>query len=178
MPRRTEHGPSARQLRVGEELRHALARIIERGELRDPALAGVSVTVTEVRASPDLKRATVFVMPLGGRDVEPVVEALGRAAPYLRRLIAREVQLRYAPDLAFRADPSFAEANRIASLLRDAGIVQGGEDGKDDGGDDAGGEDDAGDDAEEDADSRDEPEDGDGQADGKTSRRDGSGHGA
>ena len=171
MPRRTEQGPSARQLRVGEELRHALARIIERGELRDPDLAGVSVTVSEVRASPDLKRATAFVMPLGGRDVEPVVAALGRAAPYIRRLIAHEVKLRYAPELVFRADPAFAEANRIAALLRDAGIVQGGQ------GSESGDETGAADDDADGADGQREPEGEDDRADVTSSRPDGSGRG-
>ncbi len=119
----TDTGPSARQLRVGEELRHVLAWVIERGELRDPALVGVSITVTEVRISPDLKRATAYVMPLGGRDADQVVAALDRAASFLRRLVAREVSLRYTPVLVFRVDPTFAAADRIDSLLRDAGVV-------------------------------------------------------
>src|SRR5690349_20691341 len=93
--------PSQRQLRVGEELRHGLARILQRGELRDPALKDVTVTVTEVRMTPDLKNATAYVMPLAGRDAAAVIEGLGRSAGYLRGQLAREVPLRFAPGLAF-----------------------------------------------------------------------------
>jgi ribosome-binding factor A len=108
-----------RQLRVGEELRHALARILERGEIRDPALATVAVTVTEVRISPDLRQATVFVMPLGGREETTVVRALARARGFLRRRIAQSVHLKFVPDLAFRVDQSFEQADRITRILRD-----------------------------------------------------------
>jgi ribosome-binding factor A len=109
--------PSQRQLRVGEELRHALARILQRGELRDPALQGVAVTVTEVRVSPDLKNATAYVMPLAGRDASEVVAGLGRSANYLRGQLAREVPLRFSPGLAFALDTSFDHASRINELL-------------------------------------------------------------
>jgi ribosome-binding factor A len=109
--------PSQRQLRVGEELRHALSRILQRGELRDPALQGVAVTVTEVRISPDLKNATAYVMPLGGARREEVMAGLGRSAGYLRSQIAREVPLRFTPGLAFALDTSFDHASRINELL-------------------------------------------------------------
>ncbi|MGH6981599.1 MAG: 30S ribosome-binding factor RbfA [Stellaceae bacterium] len=110
--------PSQRQLRVGEELRHALARQFERGTLRDPALNGVAITVTEVRVSPDLKHATAFVMPLGGARMGDVLAGLARCAGFLRREVAKEVRLRLAPELAFTADTSFDHASRIDQLLR------------------------------------------------------------
>jgi len=109
--------PTARQLRVGEEVRHGLVRIFERGELNDPALAEVTLTVTEVRMSPDLRHATVFVMPLAGAHAPETLAGLKRGAPYLRGLIAREVVLRYAPSLSFMLDTSFEHANRITELL-------------------------------------------------------------
>lgn len=112
-----------RQLRVGELLRHALVEILARGELRDPDLVGVSVTVSEVRVSPDLRNATVFVMPLGGERGAELVEALGRASPYLRRLIAPEIQLRTLPALSFMLDTSFDEVDRIDHLLRSSGVA-------------------------------------------------------
>ena len=110
--------PSQCQLRVGEELRHALARQFERGSLRDPALAGIAITVTEVRVSPDLKHATAFIMPLGGAKIADALAGLTRSAGYLRRELAKEVLLRYAPELSFAADTSFAHASRIDELLR------------------------------------------------------------
>ena len=119
MSKRAHKTVSQRQLRVGEELRHALARLFERGVLRDPALAGVSVTVTEVRSSPDLRNATVFVIPLGGANSEAVVAALQHAGPFLKREVARMVELKYVPNLSFRADDSFDEADRIDLLLHD-----------------------------------------------------------
>jgi ribosome-binding factor A len=114
---RRNQEPSQRQLRVGEELRHALSRILQRGELRDPALQDVPVTVTEVRLSPDLKNATAYVMPLGGRDRDEVIAGLTRSAGYLRSQIAREVPLRFTPGLAFTLDLSFDHAHRINELL-------------------------------------------------------------
>lgn len=110
--------PSQRQLRVGEELRHIIANIIERGDIRDPDLAGRAITVTEVRISPDLKNATVFVVPLGGGEVAPVLKGLKRARPFLRHEIARAVDLRAVPDLFFEADTTFDEASRIDALLK------------------------------------------------------------
>jgi ribosome-binding factor A len=110
-------GPSQRQLRVGEELRHLLAHILGRNELRDPALKDAVITVTEVRISPDLKNATAFVMPLGGAHAMEVVAALQRGAAFLRGLIGRELQLRYVPSLRFALDTSFDHASRIEALL-------------------------------------------------------------
>ncbi|HYM03253.1 MAG TPA: 30S ribosome-binding factor RbfA [Stellaceae bacterium] len=109
--------PSQRQLRVGEELRHVLARVLQRGELRDPALQDVTVTVTEVRVSPDLKNATAYVMPLGGRHTAEVIAGLTRSAGYLRSQVARDVPLRSAPSLVFALDTSFDHASRINELL-------------------------------------------------------------
>jgi ribosome-binding factor A len=109
--------PSHRQLRVGEELRHALSRILARGELRDPALADLNLTVTEVRVSPDLKNATAFVVPLGGGGLEAAVVALNRAGGFFRSRLAQEVALRHAPRIAFASDRSFDEARRIDEIL-------------------------------------------------------------
>src|ERR1700691_4894832 len=106
-----------RPVRVGEELRHALARIFERGELRDPDLAGATVTVTEVRVSPDLRRATAYVMPLGGARQAEGMAALRRSVPYLRRVIARAVNLRLVPDLAFELDTAFDHASTVSAVL-------------------------------------------------------------
>jgi ribosome-binding factor A len=114
---REGRGPSQRQLRVGEELRHALARLLGRHEMRDPALQDAVITVTEVRISPDLKNASAFIMPLGGAHAAEVLAALQRGAPYLRGLIAREVGLRYVPSLRFLLDTSFDHASRIEELL-------------------------------------------------------------
>ncbi|MBT4941291.1 MAG: 30S ribosome-binding factor RbfA, partial [Rhodospirillaceae bacterium] len=96
--------PSQRQLRVGEELRHVISQVIERGDLHDPDLAGVSITVSEVRISPDLGNATIFVTRLGGGQAAEMIEALGRAAPFLRRQVAEKVHLRRVPNLIFEAD--------------------------------------------------------------------------
>ena len=111
-------GPSQRQLRVGEELRHALVEILREGHARDPGLQGANVTVTEVRASPDLKNATAYVMTLGGQRAAETVSALNHAAPYFRGQLAHRMQLRYAPKLAFALDTSFGYAERIEDLLR------------------------------------------------------------
>lgn len=124
MARGETRAPSQRQLRVGEELRHALAWILERGDLRDPSLAGISVTVTEVRASPDLRMATAFVTPLGGGDAEAVVAKLNHAKAFLRGKVGGAVRLRRVPQLVFRADPSFDEASRILQLLRDPEVAR------------------------------------------------------
>ncbi len=109
--------PSQRQLRVGELVRHALSNALARGETRDPALDGVVITVPEVRMSPDLKIATVYVMPLGGGDREGLVKALARDAKLLRREVAGRVSLKYMPELRFRMDETFDEAARIDRLL-------------------------------------------------------------
>jgi ribosome-binding factor A len=110
--------PSQRQLRVGEELRHALAHLLERGEVHDPGLTGAPVTVTEVRVSPDLRNATVFIMPLGGAADTGALEALMRARGFLRRRVAELVRLRITPAFSFRLDASFDEAGHIEALLR------------------------------------------------------------
>ena len=112
-----EHGVSQRRLRIREELRHTLTGILRRGECRDPALRDASIAVTEVRFSPDLRNATVFVMPLGGANAIEVVAGLKRSTPFLKRLVAHEVALRYTPNLTFELDLSFDQADRIASLL-------------------------------------------------------------
>ncbi len=109
--------PSQRQLRVGEELRHALATILARGDVRDPGVEGTVVTVTEVRASPDLKHATAFVSPLGGGDGEALLAGLKRSAKYLRGQISKQVQLRNTPQFVFEIDTSFDTAGHIDELL-------------------------------------------------------------
>ncbi|MSO71081.1 MAG: 30S ribosome-binding factor RbfA [Alphaproteobacteria bacterium] len=116
-------GGGQRLLRVGEELRHALAAIIQRGELKDHALIGRSITVTEVKVAPDIKHATVFVTPLGGVDAggtdsAELLAALGRAQAFLRARLAEEVQLRFAPRLSFQLDPRFEATKAIETLLR------------------------------------------------------------
>ncbi len=116
--------PSQRQLRVGEELRHLLSDTLRQGGLRDPVLSTTSITVTEVRTSPDLKNATAFVMPLGGKASPEVLAALKRAAPYLRREIGKKLQLRYIPNLSFQADYSFDEAERIGRALQDPSVAR------------------------------------------------------
>ena len=113
-------GPTQRQLRAGELVRHALAEILREEQLNDGALEDVSVTVTEVRMSPDLRHAMVFVEPLGGVHVRAVVEGLNRAAKFLRGKLARQVELKFIPDLRFIHDESFAEADRIERLIADA----------------------------------------------------------
>jgi ribosome-binding factor A len=118
------NGPSQRQLRVGEELRHALAAILMRGELHDPDLAGVSITVSEVRPSPDMKHATVFVTTLNGAGMDTVLPALRRAAPFLRGQVARAVRLRYTPQLSFQADTSFDYAQKINTLMHQDEIAR------------------------------------------------------
>jgi ribosome-binding factor A len=128
MAKRTTKSTGQRPLRVGEEVRHALAQILERGELRDPDLVGHAITVTEVRMSPDIRNATVFVAPLGGIDSDKTVAALARAVPFLRRRIAELVQLRYVPNLRIEADTSFDYAEQIGRRLaevsdRDSGSV-------------------------------------------------------
>jgi ribosome-binding factor A len=111
-------GASQRQLRVGELIRHALAEMLTRGEVHDPVLEGHMITVPEVRMTADLRLATIYVMPLGGRDANAVVEALERNKRFLRGEIARYVNLKFAPDLRFRIDERFDEAERIEKLLR------------------------------------------------------------
>jgi ribosome-binding factor A len=115
-------GPSQRQLRVGEAVRHALAQVLAQGEVHDPVLEGHLITVPEVRMSPDLRLATIYVMPLGGRDGEAVIAALERNKRYLRGVVARKVNLKFAPDIRFRIDERFDEAERIETLLRSPAV--------------------------------------------------------
>jgi ribosome-binding factor A len=119
-----DRGPSQRQLRVGELIRHTLADLLERGEIHDPELAGIVVTVTEVRPSPDLRSAMVYVMPLGGGHEAETLEALSRAAPYLRRRVAAAVDLRFAPQLRFALDTTFDSAARIERLLHSPEVAR------------------------------------------------------
>ena len=121
MVKRKSRAPGQRQLRVGEELRHALSQIIERGELRDPELAGISITVTEVRISPDLRNATAFVVPLGGEGLIEIIEPLQRATSFLRHRIAQMVELRRVPNLMFEPDETFDNFERINQALNDGG---------------------------------------------------------
>jgi ribosome-binding factor A len=117
-------GPSQRQLRVGELIRHALAAMLSRGEIYDPVLASHVVTIPEVRLSPDLRLATIYVMPLGGKDVKEVLTALDRHKKYIRGEIAHEVNLKFAPDVRFMADETFDEADRIDELLRSPKVAR------------------------------------------------------
>ena len=118
------HGraPSQRQLRVGEELRHALAELFARHDLRDPDLAGLTITVTEVRASPDLRQATAYVLALGGgtEEQELLRRGLKRTAGYLRAQLAKQVHLKFSPRLVFEIDRSFDAVARLDSLLHQA----------------------------------------------------------
>ncbi len=120
MTKQTRPEAGQRQLRVGEEIRHVLAEIIARGELRDPALSGRAITVTEVRMSRDLRYATVFVLPLGGEETDEVIAGLDRAKPFLRAQVGRQVRLRFTPDLNFQADRGYEYAARIDQLLKDS----------------------------------------------------------
>jgi ribosome-binding factor A len=121
MTRKSTHSganaPSQRMLRVGELIRHRIAALLARDEVHDDVLASHVITIPEVRLSPDLKLATVYVMPLGGNDVKPVVEALTRNKKYLRAAVAESLNLRYAPDLRFKEDKTFEEVTRIGRLL-------------------------------------------------------------
>ena len=117
-------GPSQRQLRAGELVRHALVEIFREHEINDPALAGVSVTVAEVRMGPDLRHANVFVEPLGGEHAEEVVKALNKHSKFVRGHLGRMIDMRFTPDLHFRRDDTFNEAERIARLFDDPRVQQ------------------------------------------------------
>ena len=116
--------PTQRQLRIGEEIRHALVRIFAEESFRDPALQNVSITVSEARAGPDLKTAKVFVLPLGGQSTDDIVAALNRAAGYLRGQLARRVQLKFTPALTFLPDQSYDAASAISDLLHDERVAR------------------------------------------------------
>ncbi len=116
--------PSQRQLRVGELIRHKLAEMLARGDIHDDVLASHVITVPEVRLSPDLKLATAYVIPLGGADIEAVIEALTRHKRFIRGEIAHTVNLKFAPDIRFLRDETFEEASRIDALLADPKVRQ------------------------------------------------------
>jgi ribosome-binding factor A len=118
------NGPSQRQLRVGEMLRHALADVLRRGDIRDPDLIGVSVTITQIKPSPDMRYATVFCEPLGGQNAKHVIAALNKHKGYLRGEMGREIAMKFTPELRFVEDESFAEAQKIDDLLRSSRVAR------------------------------------------------------
>ncbi len=120
----SKKGPTQRQLRAGEVIRHALVEIIQREGLRDPALEGVSVTISEVQVSPDLKQARVFASPLGGGDDIALIAALNRAAAFLRGMLGKRIEMKFTPALIFVADQTFMEAQKIESLLARPDVVR------------------------------------------------------
>jgi ribosome-binding factor A len=115
---RRDIGPSQRQLRVGEMLRHALFEILCRNEIRDPDLDGVSVTITQVKPSPDMRYATVYCEPLGGQNGKEIVAALNRHKGFLRGEMGKLIAIKFTPDLRFVEDESFAEAEKIETILK------------------------------------------------------------
>src|ERR1700761_2019344 len=115
---RHDQGPSQRMLRVGEALRHALAEILFRNEIRDPDLEGVSVTITQVKPSPDMRYATVYCEPLGGGNAREVIAALNRHKGFLRGEMGHRLTMKFTPDLRFVEDASFAEAQKIETILK------------------------------------------------------------
>jgi ribosome-binding factor A len=121
---RSTTGPTQRQLRVGEMLRHALSDVLRRGDLRDPDLAGVSVTITQVKPSADMRYATIFCEPLGGKNAKTVIAALNRHKGYLRGEMGRLITLKFTPELRFLEDESFAEAQKIESLLKSSRVAR------------------------------------------------------
>lgn len=114
--------PSQRQLRVGEVIRRALSDVLARGEVHDPELGRASITVAEVRASPDLRQAVAYVLPLGGVNTDAVVKALNRNKAELRRLVTGQIDLRFSPQLSFQADTSFDRMDRTRALLRSPAV--------------------------------------------------------
>ncbi|TNE67129.1 MAG: 30S ribosome-binding factor RbfA [Alphaproteobacteria bacterium] len=116
--------PGLRLLRVGENIRHAISAILARGEVQDPALVTASITVSEVRISPDLRNATIFVMPLGGDEDGAITKALNRHSAFIRGQMSRTVHMKYMPRLRFLLDGSFDEASHIDALLRDPRVVR------------------------------------------------------
>ena len=115
---RRDIGPSQRQLRVGEMLRHALAQILSRSAIRDPELESVSVTITQVKPSPDMRYATVYCEPLGGKNAKQIIAALNRHKGYLRGEMGKMISTKFTPDLRFVEDESFAEAEKIETILK------------------------------------------------------------
>jgi ribosome-binding factor A len=114
--------PGQRQLRVGEVIRRALSEILARGEVHDPDLGTASITVAEVKVSPDLRHATAFVLPLGGLNTVEVVRALGRNKAELRRLVTDRIDLKFSPELDFKPDTRFDQMDRTRELLRSAPV--------------------------------------------------------
>jgi ribosome-binding factor A len=121
---KSNKGPSQRQLKVGEEIRHALSEVFLRGELHASGLADTSITVSEVRISPDLKNATAYVLPLAGENKEGVVTALNDNASALRKMVSNKVYLKFSPRITFRLDESFEQASRINELLQKPHVAQ------------------------------------------------------
>ena len=117
-------GPSLRLLRVGENVRHAISAILARGDVQDPDLETASVTVSEVRVSPDLRNATIFVMPLGGDTDGKITKALNKNAAFIRGEMSKVVHMKYMPKLKFKLDESFDEASHIDALLRSPKVAQ------------------------------------------------------
>ena len=117
-------GPSQRQLRAGELTRHALVEVMRDHEILDPDLAGVPITVTQVRLSPDLRHAICFVEPLGGEKFSVVVDALNRHAKFLRGRLGRAIEMKFTPDLKFVHDETFNEASRINALFDDPRVAR------------------------------------------------------
>jgi len=117
-------GPSQRQLRVSENLRHELSQIFTRIDIRDEDLLDVIITVSEIRTSPDMRQATVYVMPLGGKNKDIVVDALTRHRKFLRGELSRRVTLKYMPELHFRLDETFDESGRISDVLNSEKVAQ------------------------------------------------------
>jgi ribosome-binding factor A len=115
-------GPTQRQLRVGEALRHAIADILFRNEIQDPDLAGVSVTITQVKPSPDMRYCTVYCEPLGGQNAETIVKALNRHKGFLRGEMGHRLTMKFTPELRFVEDASFAEAQKIETILKSADV--------------------------------------------------------
>jgi ribosome-binding factor A len=129
--------PSQRMLRVAELIRHAMAQMLSRGDINDPVLEKHVVTVSRVKMSPDLKLATVYVMPLGGKDEPEVIAALDRHRKFLRGEIAHEVNLKFAPEIRFRIDDSFDTVSRIDAILNSERVKRDLEGAQDDPSDDA-----------------------------------------
>lgn len=122
--KKAKRGPSQRQLRVAENLRHELSQIFTRIDIRDEDLLDVIITVSEIRTSPDMRQATVYVMPLGGKNKDIIVKALGRHRKFLRGELSRRVTLKYMPDLHFKLDETFDESGRISDVLNSEKVAQ------------------------------------------------------
>ncbi len=125
MPRFASNGPSQRQLRVGEQVRHALADVLQRGEVRDDLIEATVISVSEVRMSPDLKIATAFVSPLGAKDDDAIIKALAKNAKFIRGRVSGALrQLKYMPEFRFRLDTSYDNMARIDQLLRSPEVAR------------------------------------------------------